>query len=732
MHLLKFIAVFTAAWVSVSYADGVGVRGKEGIVPNDTERHMAGDEFSYLEDGAGQKTQEWVRTQNSRTLDRLEKDPRFQRNIQLALRASDPVDSAGLIQKWRGVMIARDWVYQFWNDSTNPRGLWRRASLASFRAKKPEWQALVDFDQLSKAEGEPLAWISPCIISPSGRRCLLALARGGSASRVEWREFDLERRQFVANGFYFPPVPLTSFVWLTDDEMLVAADFGPGTTGPGGAPLIVKKLARGQSLLDRTGEVFRARDGDNGVFVAAALSEGEKPGIHWRPLIIRNDARDRSHFLRWNRESQLEPMTLPVTVASGLSLYDDQYIYSLHDDWSIGGKTWKAGSVVSIPVAEITKPNPRITLVMEPGSETSISYVDVAKDGLLISGFFCGKARLWRARLEQANWRVDAVNLPDNGSIYYGATDNQSDVAFFTYQNFLQPRTMYQIDVASNRVEPFHSAGAAFDSSPFITEQLEAKSSDGVMVPYFIVRPKALRYDGRAPVLMHGYGFRGGTQPPMYSPTLGQLWLAQGGVYVRAGIRGGSDRGPSWHVEGVERQHTYDDMIAVAEDLIRRGITSPKRIGIRGHSAGGLLVGVVTTKRPDLFGAAVAEAPVLDQFRMDLMIGGASIWGEFGSPDIPEERAFLERTSPFQNLKRVTDFPPLLILTSATDGHVFPAQPRRFAAKMQSLNMPFWFYETADGGHAMASTPEDQARIEAMVYTFLAQELLHADKNADS
>jgi prolyl oligopeptidase len=348
-----------------------------------------------------------------------------------------------------------------------------------------------------------------------------------------------------------------------------------------------------------------------------------------------------------------------------------------------------------------------------------------SRSGLLLFGSRLGYSRLWRSTFTKDAWTTDRVPLPDHGMIIQGAADIHSDTAFVRYESFLQPPSLYSVDMAHNAVAPIVGAPADFRTDAFLVEEREAVSPDGVLVPYSLVRPRDFSFNGASSALVVGYGSRGGTQLPAYSAALGRLWLEQGGVYVLANIRGGQERGREWAVSGVGRQHTYEDMIAVTDDLVRRKVTAAKRIGFMGHSAGGLLGGVMLTQRPDLFGAVVLKAPVLDQFRMDQIALGQTAWeGEFGSPDIPQERAFLERTSPFQNLRAQTNFPKPLIITSTTDETVSPAQARTFAAKMESLGMPFLFYESSDGGHGLTSTPAQKNRLEALIYVYLARQLL--------
>jgi prolyl oligopeptidase len=245
-------------------------------------------------------------------------------------------------------------------------------------------------------------------------------------------------------------------------------------------------------------------------------------------------------------------------------------------------------------------------------------------------------------------------------------------------------------------------------------------------VPYFVVRSKEFVAGGAAPTLLYGYGGFNVSLLPSYLAVTGKLWLEHGGVYVLANIRGGGEFGPAWHEAGLRtrRQVIYDDFIAVAEDLIARGITSTRRLGIQGGSNGGLLMGVMLTQRPELFQAAVVQVPLLDMLRFDKLLAGASWVDEYGSPQVPHERAWLEKMSPYQNLHSRSDYPQVFILTSTKDDRVHPGHARKYAAKLEALNMAFLYYENIDGGHSAAADLRERARRLALEFVYLSQRLM--------
>jgi prolyl oligopeptidase len=239
------------------------------------------------------------------------------------------------------------------------------------------------------------------------------------------------------------------------------------------------------------------------------------------------------------------------------------------------------------------------------------------------------------------------------------------------------------------------------------------------------VQKKNLVRDGKQPTLLYAYGGFEVPSLPNYSGTIGNAWLAEGGVYVLANIRGGGEFGPGWHQAGLKenRQRVYDDFHAVAEDLVQRKITSPKHLGIMGGSNGGLLVGVAFTQRPELYGAVVCQVPLLDMQRYNKLLAGASWMGEYGNPDKPEEWAYIKQYSPYHNLKKGMNYPEVFFYTSTRDDRVHPGHARKMAAKMIDMGYPVLYYENTEGGHAGASTNEQTAKFSALQYSYLWMKL---------
>jgi prolyl oligopeptidase len=400
-------------------------------------------------------------------------------------------------------------------------------------------------------------------------------------------------------------------------------------------------------------------------------------------------------------------------------------VFTIEEPWAIGGKTYESGALLSMKIDEATAATPTIHLLETPGPREAIESVAITKTAVLVACTRNVIGRVQRFAFDGKAWVETPVDLPA-GTISLTSASPESPIAFAVAEDSLRPQTLYEVDSTSGAIKKSAALPALFDSSGLVAMQYEATSTDGVKIPYFIVgRPEVLA-KGDAPTLLYGYGGFLVSMNPNYSAVLGKLWLEKGGVYVLANIRGGGEFGPAWHQAGLKtkRQIIYDDFIAVAQDLISRKITAPRRLGIEGGSNGGLLMGVMLTQRPELFNAAVVQVPLLDMLRYDKLLAGASWVDEYGSPSVPAERKWLEKMSPYQNLKKRDDLPVPFFVTSTKDDRVHPGHARKYAAKMESLGLPFLYYENTDGGHAASANLTERAKRQALEFTYLMQRLM--------
>jgi len=669
------------------------------------------DPFLWLEDVEGERALTWVRAQNERSLKQLQSDPRFEKFYQAALAIAE--DKSRIPYG----TLRNGWVYNFWQDETNVRGLWRRATRESYETQAPSWQTLLDLDELAKKEGKNWVWKSVTCLPPEGNRCMVKLSDGGKDASV-YREFDITTREFVASGFVVPEAK-TDLIWQDVDHLVVATDWGEGTLTTSGYPFIVKRWARGTPLSEAR-EIHRGEPDD------VAVSPFDIDGGNGARIlgISEADTFFTASYFTLTPEG-IARVTLPPK-ATPRALFRNELVFTIEQDWEIGGRKYATGSLLSMPASETSSATPTLRLVLAPGPRDSIEEVAATRSGLLVASYSNVRGQLLRCSFDGKAWASSRLPLNDNGAVGIASADADEDVAYATYTDFLQPTTLYAVNTAEGAAKAIKTLPPKFDASRYLTEQFEAVSKDGTRVPYFVVRSRDRKADGEAPTLLYAYGGFQVSLTPSYSATLGQLWLDQGGVYVLANIRGGGEFGPAWHDAGLKlkRQVVYDDFIAVAEDLIRRKITSPRRLGIQGGSNGGLLMGVMLTQRPELFRAVNVQVPLLDMLRYHVLLAGASWVDEYGSPDVPAERAWLEKLSPYQNLTKRAEFPLPFIETSTKDDRVHPGHARKYAAKLESLGMPFLYYENIDGGHSAAANLRERAKRIALEFTYLSQRLI--------
>jgi prolyl oligopeptidase len=674
------------------------------------------DPYLWLEEIEGERAVAWVREQNAQSLGVLESDPRFAQLHADALALANSRDRLPL----GGVQDG--YYYNFWQDETHVRGIWRRTPLAAFARNAPVWETLLDVDALAAAENANWVYKGADCLEGS-TRCMIALSDGGKDAST-WREFDTASRSFVQGGFLVPEAK-SSVAWLDENTLLVGTDWGEGTMTESGYAFVLKRWTRGTALESAT-EVIRGQATDVGVF-AAVLQDTDGNRV---PFAIEADTFFESTNWRLDAPAPQRIALPPKSSIQGL--HRGRLIATLQEDWtpqgasSAGAQAIPTGSLVAIDLASAAGPSPRVSVLMSPTARQSIEAVALTRDAVLVAGFENVRGRLLRFALNGASWSQTQIDLPPNGSVSFAGSSPTEATAFVVYEDYLTPDTLYVLDNRATQTRLVRSLPAQFDASPYVSEQFEAVSRDGTRVPYFVLRRRDMPFNGENPTLLYAYGGFQVSMTPGYSPNVGKLWLDHGGVYVIANIRGGGEFGPSWHQAGLRtnRQVIYDDFYAVERDLVERRITSPRRLGIMGGSNGGLLMGVMLNQHPEMINAAVVQVPLLDMLRYDQLLAGASWVDEYGSPSNAEERAFLETITPYQNLRRRDDFPLPFVLTSTKDDRVHPGHARKYVARLRELEMPVLYYENIDGGHSAAANLNEAARRRALEYTYLMQRLM--------
>lgn len=671
------------------------------------------DPYIWLEDTYGAKPIEWVEAENERTFAVLKTDPRYAGFYAEALKivqAEDRIPTPAFLD---GAIV------NFWRDATHVQGVWRTTSKAEFQKAAPQWKTLIDLDALGKAEGKTWVW-KGAVCEPQGeRRCLVQLSDGGEDA-VSVREFDVPSAAFVESGFNLP-TSKQDLAWMDADTLLVARDWGGGTMTASGYPFVVKALRRGAPLTEAK-EVYRGAASDVGV---APFSLIDGKGNRAIGIVRATTFFGSEKYLLTDKGAA----KLPFPDKSDISgLVDGRMIVRLNEAWTPeGSQPIAAGAIVAVDLAALRAGTaPKVETLFSPGPRQSVDEIATTRSAVIASIYDNVRGRAVVFTPAGTGWAQRDLALPDNASITVTAASERTDDAYALVTGFLTPNSLWSIDTASGAALETKALPAKFDASGLVVEQYEATSTDGTKIPYFVVHRRDIVRDGTTPTIMTAYGGFQVSNTPYYAPATGKLWLERGGAFVVANIRGGGEFGPAWHEAGLKtkRQIIYDDFAAVGEDLIARGITSARRLGIYGGSNGGLLMGVEFNQRPDLWNAVVIQVPLLDMMRYEQIAAGASWVDEYGSVSIPEERAFLEQISPYRNVKKGGHYPEPFIWTTTKDDRVGPVHARKFAARLKEYGIPYLYYENIAGGHSGDSNLNQVAERNALEMTYFTRKLM--------
>ncbi len=664
------------------------------------------DPYIWLEDVTGEKALEWVKARNAESLKELAQPPGFAALRTDLLAILDSKERIPYVGK-RGT-----YYYNFWRDAANPKGLWRRTTLDEYRKTEPKWDVIIDVDALAKQENESWVWRGAQILKPAYKRALVSLSRGGADATVV-REFDLESRAFVKDGFQLPEAK-SSIGWVDENHVYVGTDFGPGSLTSSGYPRVAKLWTRGTPLSEAK-TIFEGQPTDVGVGAFFDDTKGFE-----RHFVRRSIAFYKGEQYLRRRDDTLAKIDVPEDAM--MSAQFEWLTIELRTPWTVGGRTYPAGALLATRFDDFMQGRRDFTVLFEPTSTSSLAGYSWTRHHLILNVLDDVKNRLSVLTPRPGQWTLEPLpGAPPFATASASPIDpEESDEYFLNVSGYVMPSTLLYGRVGEQPTK-LKQLPAFFEASGLEVSQHVAPSKDGTRVPYFQVSAKGLTLDGARPTLLYGYGGFEVAMTPSYNASVGRGWLSQGGVYVVANIRGGGEYGPRWHQAALKqnRLRAYEDFAAVAEDVIRRKVTSPRQLGILGGSNGGLLVGNMLTLYPHLFGAVVCQVPLLDMQRYSKLLAGASWMAEYGNPDRPEEWAFIRTFSPYHNARKDAKYPPVLFTTSTRDDRVHPGHARKMMAKMRDMGHDVRYYENIEGGHAGAADNKQRAHMQALEYTFL-------------
>jgi prolyl oligopeptidase len=673
---------------------------------------FADDPYAWLEDVEGKKSLAWVKKQDKRSEKELTKDAGYEplrQRLMTILNSNDRIPRPDV----RG-----DHWYNYWQDASHVQGVWRRTTRDSYAANAPAWEVVLDIDALSVTEGKHWVWHGASCLPPENRRCMVSLSDGGSDADVK-REFDLVDKAFVKDGFVIPQSK-SDVAWIDQDTLYVGYDWGAGTLTDSGYPRQARRWKRGTPLADAK-VVGEGKTSD----VSVSAWVDHTPGYHREFFTAGHTFYDSETWLV--QGDALVHVDVPTD--ANVWAWKDWLMVSLRSDWKPGDRKFVAGSLIATKFDDFMAGKREFQPLFTPTSRTSLAGTSTTKNLILLSVLDNVKSRtLVLTPGETGFVETTIAGLPEIGTVSVRPVDDlASDEVFVDATGFLQPPTLSIGSAVAGSAPPtvLKALPAQFDSSNLDVQQFEATSADGTKVPYFQVSKKDLKLDGNNPTVVDGYGGFEVSLTPNYSGGIGAAWLERGGVYVLANIRGGGEFGPTWHQAALKanRHKAYEDFAAVSQDLITRKVSSPEHLGAKGGSNGGLLMGNMAIGWPQLYKAILCQVPLLDMQRYSHLLAGASWMGEYGDPDDPEQWKFIQSFSPYHLVKPGVRYPRILFTTSTRDDRVHPGHARKMAAKMLDLGDDVLYWENTEGGHGGAANNEQRAKMWALSWTFLWNEL---------
>ena len=668
------------------------------------------DPHQWLEAVEDQKALGWVLERNDKSVAHIAQSEEFTQLKERLQTISDSKDQIPYVSKHG------EYFYNFWRDNENPRGIWRRTTMESYQTENISWETVLDLDALSTTEEENWVWHGSDCLPPAETLCIVSLSRGGADADVK-REFNIETKSFVENGFFLPEAKSRSS-WIDENSLLIGTDFGEDSLTNSGYPRMTKIWKRG-TLISEATLLFEGSKEDISVGSYHDHSAGYERTIAYQGLTFYTN--------RFFIKTKKGLVQVDKQDSADMNIWKDYVLIQLREDWTVDGTIYKSGSLLTAPLRKWLKGRKKITVLFEPSETTSLASYDVTKDHLVLSILDDVKSKIVVLTPAKKTWTESTLEgIPQFGILTLTPIDSEdSNDYWLTVKDFITPNTLYVGTIGGDPPKNVKSLPAFFDTTNLEIAQHFAESKDGTRVPYFQVSRKDIPLDGSNPTLLYGYGGFEVSLLPYYSASIGTAWLEKGGVYVVGNIRGGGEYGPRWHQAALKenRHRAYEDFAAIGEDLVQRKITTPAKLGIKGGSNGGLLMGNMYTLYPDLWGAIVCQVPLLDMKRYTKLLAGASWMGEYGDPDIPEQWDYIKTFSPYHNIDAEVDYPPMLIMTSTRDDRVHPAHARKMTAALEAAEKNVLYYENIEGGHGGAANNEQAAFMGSMAYMFLWNQL---------
>lgn len=670
--------------------------------------HATTDNYRWLEDQDSPETRAFLRAQMAYTYSYFAQVSDLRERITKRVTELTRVDQTGMPQERGGALFFTHRLAQ-----ENQASIYMRPP--RYEVKGGAWLQpgdvrLIDAGRLSMDANTS---VGIATISDNGNLLVYGIRRGGADEQV----------------IHFYDVPKRADI---QDELPVARYSGFGLKRD------AKTLFYSKTLSDGTTAVFQhtvgtPADKDRQIFGGTYHGETLGPldlincrvseNGHWLILTVSHGvpAKREDILLKDLRKpnAQFEPLVYGIDSRFQLHMYHDQMFVTTDFNAPNG----------HILRASFGDPSTKSWPVVIPESRSPIRAVSVV-DGV----FFVGRlndvkteTKIYTLRGKQ----IGEIQYPTigTGGIVQGRED--SDTGYYTFSSFTVPPTIYQYNVTNQRSTVWSEPKVPFDSAQYEVRQVFYTSKDGTRVPMFIAGRKGLAMDGKAPLLMTGYGGFNISETPAFDPKYA-WWMEQGGFFALPNLRGGGEYGENWHEAGMfeHKQNVFDDWFAAAEYLLKNHYTTRERLAITGRSNGGLLMGASMTQRPDLYGAILCGYPLLDMSRYQRFLIGRWWTTEYGSAEKPEQTAYILKYSPYQNIRQGVHYPAIMFLSGDSDTRVAPLHARKMAAAMQATVMaepederrPVLLHYDTRAGHSAGVSVEQGIHDTADELTFLWNE----------
>ncbi|MDO4998067.1 MAG: prolyl oligopeptidase family serine peptidase [Neisseria sp.] len=667
---------------------------------------LAHDEYAFLHDLESEQTRHLVQTAHAKAAQQFMQDAEF-----LALKD----DIRTQLQDEKQIPFCQEHrakMYHFHQSEAYPKGVYRVCSAASYRSGLPNWQVLfsvADFDELL-GDDVYLDGVSHYVESPN--QVLLSLsAAGGDAAYT--LELDLATGALVDGGFHFP-LGKSHIAWRDADSVWVCPAWDERQLTQSGYPRQVWLMKRGQSFAEA--EPIYQMSADGMMVNAWRYLDGQGSPID---LIEAATGFFTKDYLQVFADGETARLNLPHD-CDIVGYLAGQLLVQLRDAWVRANQTYPAGSLVAVKLNKGELGAAQV--LFEPNETQAIASVETTKRFVVVHFLeqVAGKIKAFKA--DKGGWVEQVLPTLPSGALELCDQPWGGDVLYIAASDFVTPLTLFALDLQVNELSVLRKQRKQFVADDIQTQQLWATSADGIAIPYYHVGKTA---NANTPTLVYVYGGFGMAELPHYLGNIGRHWLARGGAFVLANVRGGGEF-KYWHraAQGKRKHKSVDDLLAVLHDLCERGFTSPKHIAVQGGSNGGLVVASAFVREPESMGAMVCEVPLTDMLNYADLSAGASWIDEYGDPADPQMREYLANLSPYHQLASDKQYPPALISTSLSDDRVHPAHALKFYAKLAQHSDKTWLYAPETGGHSGNSTQEQTAADLACVLRFLQETIV--------